>query len=93
LVFNKLFMIRIGLECKVFCYDGTDIDAAEVGVIIPLTSCILRDFTFYSIDYISENSEDKSSTNLSSGDESFVVNEPYIELKKRIENLNFFINN
>lgn len=81
-------MLKIGLECKVFCYKGSDSSAVEVGIDIPLSDCILRDFTFYNIDYISICLEDSRYTTIGSNCDDFVVNERYEQIKDRLEVLN-----
>ena len=80
-------MLRIGLECKVFCYDGISGPMAEIGVDIPLSSCVLRSYVFYGVNYVTECIEDSRYSIIGVNGEEFVVNESCYELRCRLESL------
>ena len=73
------------ISLNVFCLEtDNQIDAQEIGLTINLDECIVKEFTFFNIDFISPVRNNDKYCNVSSGGEDFVVNQSYESVKKMI---------
>ena len=75
-----------GLDLNIFWHkDNSTYEAQEMGLEVDLKDCILKPHTFYTIDWIRPQ-EENYCTVCSSG-YTFIVNEKYEVVKKKIEEL------
>lgn len=84
--------MNIGIEVKVFYLEGEDaISMQDIGIEVKLEDCILKPYTLYNIDFVTEF-DDKYCT-VSCGGEDFIVNETMASINKKIrDSRNFLFN-
>ena len=84
--------MHVGIKVKVFYLEGEDaLQLEDLGVEIKLEDCVLKTYTLYNIDFVTEY--DKKYCSVSCGGEDFLVNETMDSVNKRIsESRNFLYN-
>lgn len=79
--------MNIGLDLNVFCLRDEDLKNDDIGLEVDLDNCVLREFTFYDIAYISKHKDNPDYTLVGSNGDEFIVNEKHEVVKNKIEQL------
>lgn len=75
--------MNIGIEVNVYYLkDEGDIAQQEAGIPVDLSNCVLKSYTLYSIDYVTDY--DKERCIVSSGGMDFIIKESRENFKARL---------
>ena len=81
----------MGISLPVFCLISDDqIDAQEIGLGVNLEDCTVREYTFFSIDFVAPTKDNVNHCILSSGGSDFLIDMPYAECKQAIKDMTVF---
>ncbi len=79
--------MNVKVKADVFYLENEyDVAQQNVGVTVDLSNCVLKSYSFYNIDFITEHT-DKRFSIVCSGGVDFIVNETRESLEKRIDAL------
>lgn len=81
----------MGISFPVFCLiNDEQIDAQELGINLNLDDCVLKEYTFFSVDFVAPTRGNDNHSILSSGGSDFLINMPYHDLKQEVKNMVIF---